>query len=218
MTIWEQFHGVNAGYVQELYERYQQNPDSVDPTTREIVRNWGPPVDGHLAAVAAPGVDFEKVRAAVNLVQAIREYGHLGARLDPLGSEPPGDPALKLQTYGLSEADLRQLPAGIVDGPIGAQAANGWEAIRRLHEIYTGSTGHDYEHIRGPEERQWLREAIETQRFRPPATPIDDVALLDRLTQVEVFEHFLHRFFPGKTRFSIEGLDMMVPMLDEIVV
>lgn len=218
MTIWEQFHGVNAGYVQELYERYQQNPDSVDLVTREIFRKWGPPVDGHLAAVAAPGVDFEKVRAAVNLVQAIREYGHLGARLDPLGSEPPGDPALKLQTYGLSEADLRQLPAGIVDGPIGAQAANGWEAIRRLHEIYTGSTGHDYEHIRVPEERQWLREAIETQRFRPPATPIDDVALLDRLTQVEVFEHFLHRFFPGKTRFSIEGLDMMVPMLDEIVV
>ena len=68
-----------------------------------------------------------------------------------------------------------------------------------------------------PEERDWLRQAAERGRFRAPADPIDPVELLDRLTQVEAFERFLHRTFPGKTRFSIEGLDMLVPVLDEVI-
>jgi 2-oxoglutarate dehydrogenase E1 component len=68
-----------------------------------------------------------------------------------------------------------------------------------------------------PEERDWLRQAVERGRFRAPQDPIDPVALLDRLSQVEAFERFLHRTFPGKTRFSIEGLDMLVPILDEVI-
>ena len=68
-----------------------------------------------------------------------------------------------------------------------------------------------------PDERVWLRDSVEARRFRPPADPIDGRELLDRITRVEVFERFLHRTFPGKTRFSIEGLDMMIPILDEII-
>ena len=88
------------------------------------------------------------------------------------------------------------------------------EAFRRF---YCSTTGYDYAHVFVPEERSWLRQAAEGGRFRAPADPIDPVALLDRLTQVEVFERFLHRTFPGKTRFSIEGLDMLVPILDEVI-
>lgn len=223
MTKWHDFHGPNAGYVLELYERYRQNPDTVDESTREFFEQWTPPENGQgprpqpAAVTTAVGVDPETVRCAVNLVQAIREYGHLAAQLDPLGSPPPGDPALEMESYGLSEDDLRALPAAIVTGPLVEGAANAWEAIERLRAVYTGTMGYDYEHIRIPEEREWLRAAAESRRFRPPQTAIDAEALLQRLTQVEVFEHFIHRFFPGKTRFSIEGLDIMVPMLDEIV-
>ncbi|MDX1664820.1 MAG: 2-oxoglutarate dehydrogenase E1 component, partial [Candidatus Promineifilaceae bacterium] len=113
--------------------------------------------------------------------------------------------------------DLRALPPDIVTGPLARSADNAWEAINRLYRVYTGTIGYDYEHIRVPEEREWLRTAAESGRFRPPEMPVDREALLQRLTQVEVFELFLHRFFPGKTRFSIEGLDMMVPVLDEII-
>ena len=88
---------------------------------------------------------------------------------------------------------------------------------RRFVDVYCSTTGYDYAHVFVPEERQWLRQAAETGRFRAPADPIDPVALLDRLTQVEAFERFLHRTFPGKTRFSIEGLDMLVPILDEVI-
>ncbi len=80
-----------------------------------------------------------------------------------------------------------------------------------------GHIGYDYDHIRNPKERAWLRTAAEAGPFRPPAQPMRPLALLERLTQVEAFEQFLHRIFPGKTRFSLEGLDMLVPMLDEII-
>ena len=95
-----------------------------------------------------------------------------------------------------------------------SDAANAAEAINRLREIYSSTIGYDYDHLRLPDERAWLREAAETRRFRPPNDPLDPIRLLEQLTKVEAFEHFLHRIFPGKTRFSVEGLDMMVPMLD----
>ncbi len=220
MNFWETFHGPNAGYVLELYERYRQDPAAVDAATRDFFRTWQPPADGDglaLAPTTAPAVSPEKVSSAVYLVQAIREFGHLAARLDPLGSAPPGDPALALESYGLTEADLRQLPPTIVTGACAEESANAWEAIEKLRAIYTGAIGYDYEHIRVPEEREWLRDAAEAGWFRPPQAPVAARDLLRRLTEVEVFEHFLQRFFPGKTRFSIEGLDMMTPMLDEIV-
>ena len=87
-------------------------------------------------------------------------------------------------------------------------------AIERLRGVYSATIGYDYDHIRLPEERAWLRDAAESRRFRPPQEPLDPLWLLELLTRAEAFEHFLHRIFPGKTRFSAEGLDMMVPMLD----
>ncbi|HUL75527.1 MAG TPA: 2-oxoglutarate dehydrogenase E1 component, partial [Vicinamibacterales bacterium] len=113
--------------------------------------------------------------------------------------------------------DLRSLPATLIAGPIAASASSMWEVVLKLRAIYCGTTGYDFAHIFVPEERTWLREAVETGRFRAPADPIDPVALLDRLTEVEAFERFLHRTFPGKTRFSIEGVDMLVPILDEVI-
>ena len=228
MSFWQEFHGPNAGYVLALYERYLQDPNSVDAAARAMFQGWSPPADeaprpGQDGAAVVPipagqmNALAEKVRCAVDLAQSIREFGHLAAPLDPLGSPPPGDPALELATYGLTEADLRQLPAGIITGPLAADAPHALAVIERLRQVYCAGMGYDYEHIQNPAERTWLRQAAESGQFQPPQVLYDEVALLERLTQVESFEHFLHRFFPGKTRFSIEGLDMMVPMLDQIV-
>jgi 2-oxoglutarate dehydrogenase E1 component len=214
MDIWNDFQGPNAGYVLELYERYRQDPNSVDATTRTYFERWTPPAEG---AIAARAPDIDKIMGAVNLAQAIREYGHLEAQLDPLGSQPPGDPGLNPATHSVTEEDLRQLPGSLIGGPIAGKVENAWEAIQALRATYSSTIGYDYDHLRMPEEREWLRDAAESGRFRSPKDPIDAQALLERLTRVEVFEHFLHRIFPGKTRFSIEGLDMMVPMLDEII-
>ncbi len=214
MDMWNDFQGPNAGYVLELYERYRQDPNSVDAATRAYFERWTPPAE---AVIAAPAPDIDKIMGAVNLAQAIREYGHLEAQLDPLGSQPPGDPGLNPATHGITEEDLRQLPSSLIGGPIASKTETAWEAIQALRKTYSSKTGYDYDHLRLPEEREWLRSAAESGRFRPPEDAIDSLALLKRLTQVEIFELFLHRVFPGKTRFSIEGLDMMVPMLDEII-
>lgn len=217
MNRWPNFHGPNEGYVLELYEKYQQNPNLVDGPTRALFEQWGPPA-GATPPIAPPPPDLSKAMALVRLADAIREYGHLAATLDPLGyAPPPGDPALELSHYGLSEADLEQLPAGTIGGPLAQQAQNAAQAIAQLRQLYTATIGYDFEHIRVPAEREWLRLAVESGRYRPPQWPINHLALLERLTQVEQFEHFLQRFFPSKTRFSIEGLDMMVPILDEII-
>lgn len=218
MSDWNEFHGPNAGYVLELYEKYRQDPSSVDAATREFFEQWMPPSDGiqpTLGAVSA--VPVEKIVGAANLAQAIRAFGHLSAQLDPLGSEPPGDPWLELDFHGVTEDDLRRLPAEVVGGPIAVEADNAWEAIHALRRIYSGSIGYDYDHVRDPREREWLRYAAECGTFRPPHAPVDQLALLERLTQIEAFEQFLHRSFPGKTRFSIEGLDMLAPILDQMV-
>jgi len=218
MDNWREFHGPNAGYVLELYERYQRDPDAIDAATRRFFEEWTPPVDGRIPAEVSLKTDqIGKVVGAVNLVQAIREFGFRAARLDPLGSAPPGDPALSLEAHGLTVADLQALPVDVVGGPVGSAANNAAVAIEELRAIYTSRTGFDFGHVHDPEERSWLREAVETGRFRPPRQPLDRQRLLRRLTEVEMFEKFLHRIFPGKTRFSIEGLDMMVPMLDEML-
>ena len=221
MNPWDQFSGANAGYVYELFERYQRDPSSVDEATRRAFATWTPsePVSAQaLQAPKAAAAPVEAGIAAFNLAESIRRFGHLAARLDPLAfHDPIGDPSLAAQSHGLTESTLKQLPASIVSGPAAAGAANAFEAIAKLRQIYCSTTGHDYNHVFVPDERVWLRQAVESGQFRPPNDPIDSHELLDRITEVETFERFLHRTFPGKTRFSIEGLDMMVPILDEIV-
>jgi 2-oxoglutarate dehydrogenase E1 component len=157
------------------------------------------------------------VVGAINLAQSIRRYGHLAAQIDPLGARPLGDPALEPGTHGVTEADLRAMPASLMRGHIAEGAETMWDVVKRLREVYCSTTGSDIAHIFVPQERQWLREAVETNRYHAPADPIDPIALLERLTDVEAFERFLHRSFPGKTRFSIEGLDTLVPILDEVI-
>ncbi|MCE7981031.1 MAG: 2-oxoglutarate dehydrogenase E1 component [Caldilinea sp. CFX5] len=229
MPTWNDFHGPNAGYILELYEQYQRDPNAVDSATRAFFQTWQPPtLDGQPApaAIGLPSAAPAPVRGdamltivgVANLAQAIREYGHLAAQLDPLGSPPPDEPSLALDDHGLTEADLHRLPASLVGGPVAERTTTAWDAIKELRRLYSGSrTGYDFDHLRIPEVRAWLRDAVEADHYGPDATPIDEGRLLERLTQVEVFEHFIHANYPGKTRFSIEGLDMLIPMLDEVI-
>ena len=217
MSGWQDFSGANSGYVLELYERFRTDPASVDPATRAIFEQWTPSATEEGGPVRESGLSVTRAVGAVNLAQSIRRYGHLAAQLDPLGSKPPGDPSLVPETHGVTDDDLRQLPADLVPSPLSSTAANMLELVAAFRRVYCSTTGYDYSHVFIPEERNWLRQAAEGGQFRAPADPINPVALLDRLSQVETFERFLHRTFPGKTRFSLEGLDMLVPVLDEVI-
>jgi 2-oxoglutarate dehydrogenase E1 component len=204
----DEFFGPNAGYALELLERDQAAATTVAPEA--ALPPLEPPVR------ASPDVSAAAAAAAV--AQNIRLFGHRAAHLDPLGTEPAGDPQLDLAAHGPGQADLARLPASVVGGAIGrSNLANAADAIQRLLQIYCSTTGYEVAHVADPVERIWLIDAIEEERFRPPNDPVDERELLDRLTEVSAFERFLHRAYPGQTRFSIEGLGMLIPMLDELI-
>ena len=132
------FYGPNAGYVIELYERYRQNPASVDAATRAIFETWSPGSQlPSQQAAPSPAVPFDvsHVVAAAALAHSIRERGHLAAHLDPLGSDPLGDPALLPETHGINDDILAQLPPGIIGGHAAEGAHNALEAIHALRAM-----------------------------------------------------------------------------------
>jgi 2-oxoglutarate dehydrogenase E1 component len=215
-----QFFGPNLGYVLELYENYREDPDSVDGQMREFFESWSPPRVGTPGAngqQVAPEIDVEKAVGASKHVRHIRDFGHRAARLDPLGSEPPGDPTLDPTFYRITNEDLETLPSLIIGGPIAERTSNAGEAAEELRRIYCDTTGYDFGHVHDPEERFWLRESAESGRFERRMDGENAMSLLERLTRVDAFEKFLHKTFLGQKRFSVEGNDMVVPMLNRII-
>ena len=164
-------------------------------------------------ATAAPSAaDLEAVAHAASVVKAFRTHGHLGARLDPLGTEPVGDPAYDPATVGLTEEMMRRVPAAVLR--IAVPGETFADALPHLRETYCGTIAYEKEHIANHEERVWLRRTIESGAHKQPLSAAERRALLTRLTQVETLERFLGRAYLGQKRFSIEGVDMLVPMLD----
>jgi 2-oxoglutarate dehydrogenase E1 component len=158
---------------------------------------------------------LQAVQAATSLVKAHRTHGHLAARLDPLGSEPEGDPALDPEPLSLTQELMRRIPSKILRVFVpGASLA---DALPHLRETYCGTIAYEIEHIASHRQRTWLREKIETGAYRKPLTTEEQKWLLGRLVKVDAFERFMHKAYLGQKQFSIEGLDMTVPMLDELI-
>src|SRR3954454_2134172 len=169
------------------------------------------------AAPAADGDLLVGVAAAVALITAFRTHGHLAARLDPLGSEPVGDPALEAGRLArlLTPELLASIPAAVLQVHVAGETAA--DVLPQLEETYTGTMAYEIEHIADLEQRLWLRQAIESRRYRAPLAAEEKRRLLGRLTEGEGFERYLRRAFLGQKQFSVEGLDVMVPMLDEAI-
>ncbi|MDQ0191222.1 2-oxoglutarate dehydrogenase E1 component [Alicyclobacillus cycloheptanicus] len=224
---WEELAGPNLGYAIELYERFLANPAEVDPETQALFQRLGPPpvetysadqFSGQTTAVTAttePGM--RQVLAAQRLVRNLRAYGHLVARVNPLVDEVPNNPLLDPASYELTEADLAAIPAHWVWREAPTDVVTGLDAIRRLYAIYSGTIAYDFAHVHNSEEQQWLTQMAESEYFLKSIPRAQKQETLFRLVEVEAFERFLHRTFVGQKRFSIEGVDMLVPMLDALI-
>jgi 2-oxoglutarate decarboxylase len=168
------------------------------------------------AAPAAPDEELlQAMQAATSLLKAHRTHGHLAAELDPLGREPEGDPALDPQPLGLTPELMERIPAHVLRMYVPGKTLA--DALPHLRETYCGPIAYEIEHIASHRQRLWLREAIESGRFRAPLNSEEQKTLLRRLTEVDALERFLHKAYLGQKQFSIEGLDMTVPMLDELI-
>jgi multifunctional 2-oxoglutarate metabolism enzyme len=158
---------------------------------------------------------LQAVQAATSLLKAYRTHGHLAAHLDPLGSPPKGDPAIQPENLNLTPELMSRIPASILR--IGVPGETLLEALPRMRTAYCGTIGYQFEHISSHQQRIWLREMIETGAHRQPLSDEEKRRLLERLIDVFQFERFLEKAYLGQKMFSIEGLDVVVPMLDELV-
>jgi multifunctional 2-oxoglutarate metabolism enzyme len=158
---------------------------------------------------------LQAVQAASTLVHRFRSHGHLAAHLDPLGSEPEGEPQLDPEAAGLTPHVMAQIPARILRMYVPGETLA--EALPHLRQTYCGTIAYEIEHISSHKQRVWLREQIESGTFRQPLGVEERKALLKRLIEVDALERFMHKAYLGQHQFSIEGLDMTVPMLDDLI-
>ncbi len=174
------------------------------------------PGTASLSPPAAPDMELlQAVQAATSLLKAYRTHGHLAARVNPLGEEPKGDPALEPENLNLTPELMSKIPASILR--IGVEGETLLEALPRMREAYCGTITYQIEHLASHQERIWLREMVETGAHRTPLTAEEKRSLLSRLIEVFQFERFVQKAYLGQKMFSIEGLDVVVPMIDELV-
>lgn len=212
----------NDAHIAQLHASYRQDPSSVDESWRQYFR-FAESLSGSPMAPAAQAVALEdsevsaailrKTAGAASLVDAIRQYGHMAVRLDPLGSDPTGAHELSPEFHGITEADLEKVPATA----FGFQTGTAADVTRHLRGLYSGRIGFDIGHIEEDDEREWLRSAIEGNEIPKTLSTEEKRALLERLTEVDGLERFIARAYVNVKRFSIEGTDSLVPMLDEAI-
>ncbi|HKG12599.1 MAG TPA: multifunctional oxoglutarate decarboxylase/oxoglutarate dehydrogenase thiamine pyrophosphate-binding subunit/dihydrolipoyllysine-residue succinyltransferase subunit, partial [Pyrinomonadaceae bacterium] len=161
--------------------------------------------------------EVEKEARVLELINAYRVRGHLIADIDPLNALPVQyHPELDIETYGLTIWDLDR--EFITGGLGGKHSATLREILDILRRAYCGKVGTEYRHIQSKEQKVWIRDRIRVEFVYPePLDAETKKALLARLTRAEQFERFLHTKYLGQKRFSLEGCETIIPLLDQLV-
>src|SRR3954452_3052977 len=207
----------NLELIEANYQRWRTDPASVDDSWRLFFEGYelGQSGDG----MARSDVDHDAARAQASvtrLIDAYREIGHYLADLDPLKLNRPRESheLLDLAAFGLSSADLdRVFYNPLVEPPYSTLR----ELIADLRETYCRKIGVEYMHIRNTEVRKWLQERMEPNRNRPGFDLRKKRRIILKLNAAELFETFLHAHYIGQKRFSLEGGEMLIPLLDAII-
>jgi len=215
----------SAPYLEAQYNAYKANPDAVSPDLRAFFQGFdlalaqgGPAAPAHPAARVTGQDLVETLRfqhAVGNLIDSYRRRGHMCAQLDPFGRPRPRPAALTLEYYGLSDADLdRPVDTGIAALPPTATLR---QVIEFLERTYCGTIGAEFMHVSDDEERAWLVHRFEADGGRVPLTRGQRAHVLEQLTRSEQFEKFLGKRYPGDKRFSLEGGESLIPLMDRIL-
>lgn len=204
---------INAAYIEELLERYQSNPESIDPTWRYFFEGLDLGSKRQNNAEWSQTVSSEAKVA--ELIHAYRENGRLEANINPLSEAPAHSPLLELGRFGLTDESLKKtFTAGnlLKLGPAPLS-----KIIEHLRDTYCSSIAVEYTHIGDLESRQWLQDRMESSRNREELTPETRKFVYRRLCESETFERFLHTRYVAQKRFSIEGGEALIPTLDRMI-
>lgn len=233
--------GSNAVYLEQIYENYLRNPNSVEPEWRtyfetlprvngtvqdvfhseirnrfkQIARHRKPLQQKIVSSIQNTVHESKQIRV-LQLIDAYRIRGHQKANFDPLEArEIPDIHDLHLDYYGLSGSDLNTtFETGILATP---QQSTLREILQILEQSYCGTIGAEYMHITKTTEKLWIQQRIEKRRSDPALSTDTKIKLLERVTAAEGLEHYLHTKYTGQKRFSLEGAESLIPLLDELI-
>ena len=245
--LWDssQLYGTSAAWLESLYEAYLRNPETVDLEWRSFfdglpgsqpgrggngagrevphdeIREYFKAIarETHAVPTATPSHDIELERKQVHVLQLINAYrfrGHQHARTNPLQNNHQVDvPELDLAYHQLSEADFKTtFETGSLAGPETLTLAEIYDKIR---ETYCGSIGAEYMHIMETAEKRWIQQRLELTRGRIKLSLDEKINVLQQLSNAEGLEKYLHTKYVGQKRFSLEGGESLIPLLDELV-
>lgn len=222
--IWKKFYGPNMGYVEEQFELYKEDPSTVDPSLKEMFDQHGAPKwldqstgQGEQLSGDFSTNDIRKITAAMKYIDAIRRFGHLEADIYAVGGWDEATNLLEPETYQITDQDLKEIPALWVWEQAPSNVETAYDVVKFLLKKYTGKISFEYDHVNSDDERKWFLDQIESDNYGVSFSELEKKQLLERLINVEGFEHFLQKTFVGQKRFSIEGLESMVTVLDQIV-
>lgn len=198
--------------IDELYQRYRSNPESVDESWRSFFKGF------ELARTTygdQPSGEFDKEFKVLNLIEGYRKRGHLFTRTNPVRARRTYTPTLDLANFELSEADLDTVfHAG---KSIGMGPAPLRSIVKHLEQTYCASVGVEYSYIRKPEIVEWLRQKMESTQNLSQYTSEERKHIYWHLVHAVGFEQFIHKKFVGQKRFSLEGAETLVPALDAVI-
>ena len=221
-----------SGFYESVFESFGLTPSRVASGSSAVATSAAPSRSASSSAFAAGAVTdipatppreieayseelLRAVAAGMAILSSYRRHGHLSATLDPLGTQPQGDPALDWHHYALTPAVMSAVPASILRTKVKGDTLQ--DVVAELRKTYGSTIAYEVEHIANIEQREWLRDYIETGSHFVQLEADKARRVLQRLTKVETFERFLRKTYIGAKTFSIEGLDIMVPMLEEAI-
>ncbi len=207
----------DVNVIDDLYKQFQADAESVDFGWKKFFEGFEmgqQRFNGNTKSVAI-SEDFQKEINVLNLIKGYRTRGHLFTKTNPVRERRKYEPTLAVENFGLTSADLDKVfNAGI---EIGIGASKLKDIIALLEETYCGSIGAEYVYVREPRKLEWLSKKMEGAKNKPNLSIDKKRHILQKLNQATVFENFLHTKFVGQKRFSLEGLETLIPALDTVI-
>jgi len=206
-------------FIEQLYNDYKQNPESVDVGWRKFFEGFefAQSANGHVSSGNEVRVDQQVLKEThvLNLINEYRTRGHLFTKTNPVRERRPYEPKITLDRFGLSEDDLDTVFQASDELGIGPQTLR--VIVDHMQETYCNSIGAEFRFMRSPERIDWLQKKMESTRNAPSFSVEEKKHILQKLMSSVVFENYLHSKYVGQKRFALSGGETLIPALDAII-
>ena len=207
-------HNADPAALDQLYQQYQKDRESVDFGWQKFFEGFDLGTEKYQAGGAVSEDAINEIKV-LNLIQGYRQRGHLFSKTNPIRQRRNYTPKLDIEEFGLSKDDLdKKFNAGV---ELGMGQATLEDIITKLKKTYCGSIGCEFSYIRDPKRRHWLQDRFEQTENAPQLSTNEKRHFLEKINQATVFENFLHKKYIGQKRFSLEGLEALIPALDAVI-